>query len=263
MSSFTKADYAIARDQVIFTMASLQEGNHMIVCPLCMGGNQKDKAMSVTIGSDRAGLYKCHRASCQWGGAIFPSGVSVIDIPRPTFVPRPLTRDLDVGETVDELLAFDGTLLGHQTRLKYKDGSKKVLTYPLTSRAGHCVVLPKPNLQSKSLWLVEDIASARVLAANGRLACALLGTSASIAFIEFELAPAIRYYGITRILIALDPGAEDAAMSIKQKLTGRLSTDNLCIPLRSDVKDMGETELKSLLEYYDYIPSPPIGYRNS
>ena len=51
-------------------------GTHRTSCPKCLGGNDKEKSLSVTIREDSEFVYNCFRASCGFSGGSTPNQAS-------------------------------------------------------------------------------------------------------------------------------------------------------------------------------------------
>ena len=236
--------FRLARATLLEQYAGYADGQYASICPIC-GHGPSSFSVKVDMGMLR---WYCHRASCGFSG-IHGVASSQVDR-RKEFVPRPFDYASGPWDRIDRLFAFDGTLLGHQSRRKNEDGTKRVMTWPIVSRRLYAAYM-QTFKANESLWLVEDCRSAERLQQWGASAAALLGTNVSQEWIETELLAAIRFYGIRRILVALDPGAEDAAVKARRTLTEYANIDTLVVPLKQDIKDMDGEDLSRLLEYYD------------
>ena len=147
-----------ARAAVLAEYMGAPVGSASGICPACGGGSGQERSLSITVKTNGL-LWKCHRASCGFAGRSTTGPASARQEAAP-WTPRPLP----VGEwrnwsRVIPLCAFDGTLLGHQTRRPGPDGRKEVRTWPLVQRPlydAHMGVI-----EPRSLWIVEDTASAR------------------------------------------------------------------------------------------------------
>lgn len=246
-------------------------GKRRITCPVCCGGAScEDDTMSIWF---REGFVfgNCYRASCR---AYIGGGYGEPSADVPSFEPRPLrapyrrvtTKDYwgrewlcrtyapdffpDV-KTANErglrvlvenpdtcvwrLRALDGTQVGHITRTKDKQISTyKDLERPLYYWNGNLAWF-------SPLFVFEDPMSAALCPVG---AIALLGTSMSDG-----IAGEIKKRHIKAVLVALDPGAEEAASRVYQKLV-TAGVPATFVPMTKDYKDMTLEERKELEETY-------------
>jgi len=233
-------------------------------CPKCL-----EKSLSTLRRPDGMVLYQCWRATCaisgvKGGGARGPGPKAPAFEPNPYPYPTAAVkgayyrvRDDGEGrgvwsETVWECIAFDGALLGNVSRRVYENPAQKKLvrTWRELNRPFYCV--PRPlSCSRRGVWLVEDTASAVRLGENHCAAVSLLGTTPSEDFLRDELDFAMRRYEKTRIVIALDPGAEAAAARLRDRLRARADYEVLVIPIEMDIKDMTESRLEALVDFYN------------
>jgi hypothetical protein len=159
--------------------------------------------------------------------------------------------DPDSAEWVSEIYAFDGTFLGHESRIKHKDGRKTVRTWRVVDRPFYHAAFDRAKPAYNALWIVEDRASAERLHAKGAMAMALMGTSTTPGAFK-ELREAVRRYRVRTVIVALDAGAEKAAWGLRDRLTSILDAVVTVCPLRTDIKDMPDIELNNLILYWDH-----------
>jgi hypothetical protein len=223
--------------------------NLRVRCPVC----EELEASAVTY-PDGGGTWLCFRASCGARGA-WPGSAGAGPLPTapPPFVPRPVPLWMldDPGITVTQLRAFDGLTLGHQTR-RVVDGKKEVRTWALLPRPMYHAPVPilVHTPDAGALWFVEDARSAERLAAHGRRAVALLGTSLQDKLLE-ELRFAVWRHAVTTMFVALDPGAEEAAAKVEARLNEKFLALRTCVVyLDTDIKDQALVDWDALLRYY-------------
>lgn len=251
---------------VMLEATGLEPGARMrIRCPACQGGSKRAKTLSIMRHEDGSTYWSCWRNSCsEWGR----DGVATNLVRNRIAPPRPkpyrkslvkLTEDQrkELGGTIgwdedhctaarvrwaedDNRFAFPifsplGAIRGYVLRSYDPSAFPKALTYMDT---------PEPHLSwyrgpTETLVVVEDIPSA-VRASRYASAVALCGTSISKADI-LELAR-----NVDNVVWALD--ADALGTSIKHNRNTNLIFDTtLTLPLESDLKDMAEPALRTLL----------------
>lgn len=253
--------------------AAYAAGQRRINCPSCNGGDTNEfGTMSLWIGDDGNLRGKCYRATCP---TPFITCGPVVGWTKPEFEPRPLKapyrrvqpedawgkewiertgEDPFFGNTklanergmrvlsalpdvaVWRLRALDGTLTGHITRAR----DKKISTYkdldrPLYYWNGLHVG------DARSLFVFEDAMSAALC---DKPAIALLGTS-----IAESTVTDIKFTCVDVALVCLDPGAEDAALRVYERLVAN-GVPAVFVPMAKDFKDMTVAERRELEETY-------------
>ena len=233
------------------------------VCPNCNG---KDATLSVTHTADGAIVYHCFRASCDTKGVI---GGSRSQIKRITTQMKP-TRKVWEGDTVplpedcaqwiqrkwgivdpphwyytEDLggrvaMSIRSPKDSHRGWVLRNDGSRqpKALTY---LNDDELQLSWYYNTEDVCTVVVEDIPSA-VRASAYVNAVSLLGTVCGL-----EKALELRESARGTIVIALDQDATDQALAL-QKTYSLLWEGPRVLPLKQDLKDMGEADLCHLLE---------------
>ncbi len=248
-------------------------GKRRITCPVCNGGDSRDEdTMSVYVESVTGNIVgKCYRATC---GAFVPV-VGPVGWQAPAFEPRPLRAAYrlvtpedawgkdwcerlgqdpffgvpkiahergfrvlqDNPETcVWRLRALDGTLTGHITRTL----DKKISTYKDLDRALYYWNGLHVG-DARSLFVFEDAMSAALC---DKPAIALLGTS-----IAESTVTDIKFTCVDVALVCLDPGAEDAALKVYERLVAN-GVPAVFVPMAKDFKDMTVAERRELEETY-------------
>lgn len=232
-------------------------GERRIVCPKCAGGATGEKSFSIWADTDSAVLKgHCYRAGCAFyttQGVTADTANVYLDACQP-FVPHPLRRAYRTKEfglygervlvddptvTVWILRDLQGNRTGHITRT----AAKRVLTYKEVDRS---VYYWNGLALHKTLWLFEDPKSAAMCSVP---AVALLGTSLPASLLQ-DIAdtPRGRQLEVT-VFVALDPGAEDAAAKVHERLRER-GMGAVFVPMPKDFKDMTSEERDMLLETY-------------
>lgn len=243
------------------------QGVHRITCPKCLGGGNREY-LTMTLLLDSPDIIgKCWRATC---GAIIRERLAPGDaqnIPAaPEFSPRHLTaayrmpepgdawytKLVDAGGDVDTARLrvlvdtpdtavwvckdVNGRHLGHVTR----DLNKTIRTYKAVPESIYFA--NSICWQQDCRWVFEDPMSATLCAER---AIALLGT-----YMSRDMAKHLRdAESRCSFFVALDPGAEDAAMKvIKTLLNAGLSAT--FVPMNEDFKDMNPGAREMLLESY-------------
>lgn len=269
-------DYKAARADVADLARAQERETAMHVCPLCHGGANGDVSLAVTV-SPAGVMFFCHRASCEFKGYINPQGKENEFIR--TFNPRPYRRDTahperhtywwhrvyitargfsedSPAETfgkarmmieesnpaclVTECRDFSGRILGHATRERLLDGSRKVSSWRIADKPLYTVY---NGFDKGPIWVVEDALSAYCVYLCGGTGLALMGTNMQagvVADIRAERRP---------VVVALDPGAERAASAIYEDL----QTAGVAVriqPLLADIKDMQAKEVQKLVKLW-------------
>ncbi len=252
--------------------AAYAAGQRRINCPSCNGGDTNEfGTMSLWIGDDGNLRGKCYRATCP---APFIACGPVIGWTKPEFEPRPLTAPYRRVESTDawgkewiermgedpffgstklanergmrvlsalpdvavwRLRALDSTLTGHITRTL----DKKISTYKDLDRALY--YWNGLDVAGRSLFVFEDCMSAALCE---HAAVALLGTSIADGAVS-----EIKAWCPSAVLVALDPGAEDAALKVYERLVGS-GVAATFVPMAKDFKDMTVAERRELEETY-------------
>lgn len=268
--------YASERDAVELDYSNLGDGTTAAgqVCPACQGGSSKEGSLSITR---RGGLllYNCHRASCDFHGAIDVVGgggkpaLWNQEKPRRTNIPtyeireatlRLLAIKYSIGIEIlrSAQLRWSGDGDGHFDRrvcfpiygpdLKergtsyrsYEAGVKPKAIIELRSANDVACSWYKWLRTSDTLIIVEDQMSAIKLAPYVH-SMALLGTHLSDTKAEEVVAG--KY---DKVLISLDADATYTA--IKMQLAHRNNIKNLYVAgLGKDIKDMTKGELDEYL----------------
>lgn len=252
--------------------AAFASGQRRINCPSCNGGDTNEfGTMSLWIGDDGNLRGKCYRATCP---TPFIVCGPVVGWTKSEFEPRPLTAPyrrlkaedawnkewslrLDIDPffgppklaaergfrvltalpdvAVWRLRALDGTLTGHITRTF----DKKISTYKDLDRAMY--YCNGVDLAGQTLFVFEDSMSAALCS---RPAVALLGTAVPGGVIDD-----IKAFRPTAVLVCLDPGAEQAALKVYERLVGS-GVAATFVPMAKDFKDMTVAERRELEETY-------------
>ncbi len=246
-------------------------GKKRITCPVCNGGEGREEDTMYLWGSVTGVDGRCFRATC---AAYIRTDAFQGLSTESAFEPKPLRapyrrvaakdywgkRWLDYSyesefyqdmskaaerglrvlidnpdTAVWRLRALDGTLVGHITRTK----DKTIRTYKDLDRALY--YWNGIDVAGCSLFVFEDSMSAALCP---RGAVALLGTS-----LTDTVTSEIKAWCPSAVLVCLDPGAEDAAMKVYNKLTAA-GVPATFVPMSKDYKDMTLEERKELEETY-------------
>ena len=246
-------------------------GQRRINCPSCNGGDTNEfGTMSLWIGDDGNLRGKCFRATCP--NPFIMCGPSV-GWTKPEFEPRPLKapyrrvlaedawgkewiertgEDPFFGNTklanergmrvlsclpdvaVWRLRALDGTLTGHTTRTS----DKKISTYKDLDRPLY--YWNSISTRNGAMFVFEDPMSAALCDYS---AVALLGTSIADGVVQdIKHVP-------SNVLVCLDPGAEDAALKVYERLVAN-GVPAVFVPMAKDFKDMTVAERREVEETY-------------
>lgn len=261
-------EYQIVRDYAMgLAPGSTDNGQ---ICPKCRGGSSHDKAFAITRAASGEVLFKCHRASCGFGG-VLRSHAQPSEPRRSPFVPRQFgypTRELDAGDYkffwdrfqlpaehisrvagwsyCPERCRYVYTVFGPHRECRgvvarsYRDGVRpKVDTFREAEGPFLSWYYP-PEVPSLNLLCVEDIVSA-VKAAQYTTAVALGGTHLS----EEMVWEITRIADDRPILLALDQDATTKAVKFAKKyaLWGNFQV----IPLSKDIKDTPNDVIKRIV----------------
>lgn len=242
-------------------------------CPSCNGGDTNEfGTMSLWIGDDGNLRGKCYRATCP---TPFITCASPVGWVKPTFEPRPLKAPYRRVEPTDawgkewiertgedpffgntrlanergmrvlsalpdvavwRLRALDGTLTGHITRTR----DKKICTYKDLDRALY--YWNGLRYEGRNVLFVFEDAMSAALCEHAALA--LLGTSIADGVVRD-----VKAFDVNAALVCLDPGAEDAALKVYERLVAN-GVPAVFVPMAKDFKDMTVAERRELEETY-------------
>ena len=134
-----------------------------------------------------------------------------------------------------KLTNLDGEHMGHITRT----ADKQIRTYMDVDRSPYYYNHARPSIcvSDGPLWVFEDPVSAAMCSSP---AIALLGTN-----LADGTAEDIKNAGPNNVLVALDPGAEDAAMRVYIKLSA-MGVPVTFVPMAADFKDLDSAERYAL-----------------
>lgn len=253
-------------------------GSLRLVCPFCDGGPDKEISLVLTIRDDGA-FYCCHRASCGQKGAIGANTRRLLggseskivkqhepysgvlcplvqeDAAGARFYSKPwgnnVRRPEDIGLYTNLGRQFEiwvlRNLLGERVGVQVRwteGGKKRVKTYKETTGDVYTSYGCLENLEADSTWIVEDPMSAALLYSHGVPAIALCGTYLSPG-LAVELFAQEAY--TSGFVVALDPGAEDAARRVRKTLAAHVMVPVHTRFLTCDVKDMNLEQLQDIL----------------
>lgn len=254
-------------------------GSLRLLCPFCDGGPDREVSLVLTIRDDGA-FYCCHRASCGQKGAIGANTRRLLGTSESKIVAKqhePYRGDLlimhkddaafrrfasrawglavthpeNIGLYTDDGFAREvwvlrnilGERVGVQVRWT-EDEKKRVKTYKETTGDVYTSYGCLENLEADSTWIVEDPMSAALLYSHGVPAIALCGTYLSPGLAVELLAQEAYTSGF---VVALDPGAEDAARRVRNTLAAHVMVPVHTRFLTCDVKDMSLAQLQDIL----------------
>lgn len=254
------------KTDVILLAAEMELGETIrCVCPRCNGGSSQEKSLTITLGEDGSLVWNCFRAKCDESGA---TG-NKTDIPRSTKKSEKPVKRFS-GETVplsEERLRLIEAKWGITDppywywTPSYGGRVAMSIRSPKFMHRGWCLRDMRGVARAKALtyidpgeeaisWyktspsaptvLVEDIPSA-VRASTYMNAASLLGTG-----IGQDKAIEIATYSTRPVILALDNDATDLSFKWARKY-GLLWDDVIVLPLKKDLKDMTEQQLKELL----------------
>ena len=260
----------VLKEYITSIASSLQAGQASghEMCPLCKGGNARERSFVVRPIGGSAVHYKCYRVTCGMGSGILNGNhVFIADKPVKQFTPKEYkedTRVLDNEElrffsmkyelTKEELDANGvrrvpmrnsymfpiynhlGYQIGCVDRAYWGRTPKSISYWFKDDRKLH---FPIGNKKGSTLLLVEDQVSA-IKANRFMPTCALLGTSLSLDVAEYLS----RLY--PNVVIALDKDASSKAINYKIKF-GLLFRNFNVVLLSKDIKDTLHVELEEIL----------------
>lgn len=260
------------------------------ICPVCRGGATAERSFSITRTSHSTLLYICHRASCNFSGAIFSDNGGGIapSTPSRQFTPQFYTgelRGLDIDElsillsrynvsknqTDREYWSVDaysghlvvpiwsprGILRGHEVRrniLSETDLGPKTRAYWCRDepRMGWPLSGRTALYYDKAVVVVEDFVSA-LRVSRFYQTVYLLGTDLSPA----KMAEISEVAGNRQIILAFDKDATGKAIEYMKEY--RLMTRNLtCRPLSKDLKYESDNNIPLIItSALNYAKSKP------
>jgi hypothetical protein len=241
---------------IILIGEELSEGQSVrVVCPACLGGTSEEKSLSIT--KNDGVVWQCFRSKCGVKGATNGVSFSKGDKPVAKATWEGTTHDLP-NKVAERILSMWGiseppnwywtTDFGGRVAMSIRSptdahrgwvlrslnpGGTKALTYG----EGPSWYL---RHKDKPTWLVEDIPSA-VRTAKYTNSVALLGTA-----ISTDTALELATHVPNGIVLALDQDATRLAFQLYNRYRG-LWKQTQIQPLKQDLKDMNEADLKELL----------------
>lgn len=233
------------------------------LCPRCNGGSSNELSLSITLGEDGQVYWNCFRASCEEKGTTATLGIKAAPVPaKRKRVFEGQVRDLESGELeiirtlwgitdppywwwTDSLMGRVAMSIrspkyvhrGWVLRDIHGRSRTKALTYVDENEEGISWYKTTPDAPTV---VVEDIPSA-VRAMKYVNAVALCGTGVGLSRAE-EIAE----YASRPVIVALDQDATREAFRIAHKWA-LLWGDVKVLPLKQDMKNMREKDLKDLL----------------
>lgn len=209
-------------------------GSYKELCPKCGGGENRDKAFSISRDVHGYLYWNCFRASCGYKGSTGGGSKGKRAASRES---NPLTQpivslcDADTDYFVDEygidagalikwcpereafvfpIKSGTGATIGHQ--LRWFDGrTPKSLSYPVNKVAPF--MAHYAGDASRGVIVVEDPLSAMKVSQTGHVSVALLGTN-----LDYERAYEIRKSS-EHMVLALDRGTLDLALKYRDKFS--------------------------------------------
>lgn len=249
--------------------AAYADGKRRITCPVCEGGESREQdTMSLHTSSVHLS-GRCYRATC---GAVVTS--ATFAVLATAFTPRPLRAPYRLVEAKDawgqewaqrqeqstffedmklahasgfrvltespdtavwQLRALNGRSLGHITRTR----DKEIRTYKDVDRAVYYA--NGADRVNDVLFVFEDPMSAALCELP---AIALLGT-----VLHDDVIQDIKAAAPGVVLVALDPGAEEAALKVYERLVAAGIPASF-VPMAKDFKDMTVAERRDLEKVY-------------
>lgn len=249
------------RDTLLLEYSHLADGETAAgqLCPACRGGSTGERSLSVSRDGDSL-LWKCHRASCGFGGGSGSKATSYRTQTPSTkgIVGRTYYRAADpLPAEVAELLESKYYLSANQLRLLMWDADAQRVALPVLNSEGEltgCVLRsesgeqPKAlsynednavavfrNYSSPDLIIVEDIYSA-LRASQYINAAALLGTH-----LNYERMAALKSLKCKRNYLALDADAFDKTIKYVREFRNDLTM--IPVKLEKDLKNHPPDEL--------------------
>jgi len=232
------------------------------VCPSCGGGSQKEESLVLTRKDTTTVLFKCHRASCDYRGAVTSNGSMTLvyagnDPIAPKHPLSPMMTGLppevrDWLQETFELEDFTGILWESKTQrvaypvhspthrlrgwvLRSYDPDIKPKTLMIRADGSEEDLMgwhyPASNKSPGSAIVVEDAVSARRIAEIGLLAVSLNGTGCSLARAA-EISRNVR-----RVWWALDADAAKQSLRYSKEYGALFESSHVLIP-EKDYKDM-------------------------
>lgn len=229
----------------------MRQGVTRMTCPKCEGGASREVSFGLWYSDDTPQVFgKCYRAACAHF-VVEDTGAASPYPPLP-FEPRPLRlpyrmpsegpalfgqREMvhDNRTVVWQLYDLNGRRTGHVTRNEFKN----VKTYKEVQEPVYYSNGMRPY---HALWVFEDPRSAALCPMP---AVALLGTILPSSLLEHMKALSPR----PCVFVALDPGAEDAALRVHGRFR-EAGFDAVFVPMVMDYKDMPHEMREELLETY-------------
>lgn len=249
---------------IVLLGINLSEGESMrVICPVCRGGDSAEQSLSIT--RNEGLVWQCFRAKCGIAGATNGAAFSK-DIALPTKRAKKqwdgITHELpcEVAKRISSLWGIDDppywywttdyggrvamsirsprdTHRGWQLRALRSNVPVKALTY--TNEGEEALSWYKTQPGAPTI-IVEDIPSA-VRASKYVNSVALLGTG-----VGAVRALEISEHTTNGVIIALDQDATGLSFRWARKWS-LLWGDVKVLPLKVDIKNMNEQELKELL----------------
>lgn len=231
-----------------------RQGVTRMICPHCGGGDSKELSYALWVSVGGGTIFgQCKRTSCAMTEWEEIGERDMFLVPK-AFTPTPLRAPYKAREgfggfgerclvedetvTVWQLYDLKGRRTGHITRT----ADKQVRTYKEVPEAVYYWNGLPPY---KTLWVFEDPKSASVCP---QPAVALLGTSLAAPLLDDIKTSQSPARPLT-VYVALDPGAEDAALEVHRRLRDAGLTA-VFVPMHKDFKDMTKDERDALLETY-------------
>lgn len=257
---------------ILIEGSNLSQGeNTRVVCPACAGGSSGERSLSITLGEDNILRWQCFRGSCHLSPGMTgtdPSSQALYIHTKKHEVVKP-RRKFDGKTTAlsERDLAwieehwgiteppywyytpnYGGRIAMSIRSPKYKHrgwvlrdirgrAKRKALTYIDEKEQGLSWYKTKKHGPT---IVVEDIPSS-VRASRYVNAVALCGTG-----LGYEKAEELSMYGSRPIVMCLDQDAVDLSFKYIKKY-GLLWGDSKVLPLKKDIKDMNEQDIKELL----------------
>lgn len=236
-------NYKAAKSQIALEALSMApETTQTIECPICQGGQSREKKLSVTRRAAGA-IFMCFRASCGFRGFVSLEGGETMAPIRPRKAAHPYRGEFrqgtafckvlmdsypgfheyerpgslvgwgvgySAGVTIFKCRDLNGRLLGHVTRTP----GKAIKTYlePGADCIYSAYLLDGVPRHGAPIVIVEDCISAMAVASHGYDSVALLGTN-----LPSRLKDDLKATG-RRLLVMLDPDAYKNAFCMAEDL---------------------------------------------